>query len=819
MRTFKRKISAKWMLWFCLLVLSTYLTVIIIPQIALAKSKEINVKARGTDGSTKEIQLYSGYYALVVGCADYRMGWPRLPNPVKDAQEVASMLKRMGWTVDVIENPDGMTLRNELNRLVAGYGRNKENAILLWYSGHGHTVEEADNTKLGYLIPVNTPDPEKDLIGFMNTAVSMRQIETIAKQIRSKHVLMTFDSCFSGAIFQMVRAKPSPYIQEKVAYPVREFITAGTENEKVPDKSVFKEVFIQGIKDGFADLNEDSYVTGEELGSYLQEKVINYSRRAQHPQFGKINNPKLDKGDFVFARKESDELSKLRLKVGRLLEENKLLRQQIEKSKQQAAKSKDALVDRRTSVEAMARLTVDAGVSDATVLVDDRIVGKTPLSDFSVSLGEHKIKVEKEGYKSYSKKIKFEKNWKISLNVDLKEKKPRKGRIYVETEPTGARVKILNIGPKFYQGIELVAGRYHVEVSAPGFKIEKKWVSLDAGEEKRVTIRAEKEKPKKGRLFVKTKPEAPEIKFLNWKDKFYQGIELEPGEYHIEISANRYETKRVRVSLEAGKDRNLNIHLEKKLKMVGRDGQFVAYENGIMKDTVTGLEWVAGPDRDMDWYEAKSWVENLTIDGGGWRMPTRKELRTLYKKGEGTRNMTPLLKITGWWVWSGETKGSSSIWYFLFGPGFETWRPGDSSRNGCGFAVRSRRDSEPTASMGSRFIISGQIVTDHHTNLEWIAGPDRDINWYEAKKWVDKLTIDGGGWRMPSIAELKTLYQKGIGERNMTPLLNTTGGCVWSSETDNSSLGLNFTFYDGMKYWHALGSSINNRAFAVRSRR
>lgn len=68
---------------------------------------------------------------------------------------------------------------------------------------------------------------------------------------------MAFDSCFSGAIFQMVRAKPSAYIQEKVAEPVRQFITAGNEAEQVPDRSVFKDVFIQGIYDGYADRNND----------------------------------------------------------------------------------------------------------------------------------------------------------------------------------------------------------------------------------------------------------------------------------------------------------------------------------------------------------------------------------------------------------------------------------------------------------------------------------------------------------------------------------------------------------------------------------
>lgn len=71
--------------------------------------------------------------------------------------------------------------------------------------------------------------------------INTRSASGTGKQIRSKHVLMAFDSCFSGAIFQMVRSKPSLYIQEKVTYPVRQFITSGTEGEQVPDKSIFKD--------------------------------------------------------------------------------------------------------------------------------------------------------------------------------------------------------------------------------------------------------------------------------------------------------------------------------------------------------------------------------------------------------------------------------------------------------------------------------------------------------------------------------------------------------------------------------------------------
>jgi hypothetical protein len=127
-------------------------------------------------------------------------------------------------------------------------------------------------------------------------------------------------------------------------------------------------------------------------------------------------------------------------------------------------------------------------------------------------------------------------------------------------------------------------------------------------------------------------------------------------------------------------------------KDIAWDDRFIASDNGVVKDAETGLEWLPGPDRGTNWYGAIIWVENLTVAGGGWRMPTLKELSSLYKKGAGTRNMTPLLKTTGGWVWSGETKGSSWAWLFNFFNGKKRWAPRRYSKGGgLGFAVRSQR--------------------------------------------------------------------------------------------------------------------------------
>lgn len=56
---------------------------------------------------------------------------------------------------------------------------------------------------------------------------------------------------------------------------------------------------------------------------------------------------------------------------------------------------------------------------------------------------------------------------------------------------------------------------------------------------------------------------------------------------------------------------------------IKRDGIFVLYGNGIVRNMNTGVEWKVGPDKDTTWDEAKSWVQGLNIAGGGWTLRVR----------------------------------------------------------------------------------------------------------------------------------------------------------------------------------------------------
>jgi len=403
--------------------------------------------------SGKEIRLYKDYHALVVGVGDYDY-WPDLRGSVQDAKEVAQTLKGMGMAVTTLLNPTSSQLKTALNNLTYGPGREQDRAILFFYSGHGETEQLKSGNKLGYVVPRDAPLPVRDPADFADKAISMTQIETYALRIQSKHVLMVFDSCFSGTVFSSLKSAPTD-ISEKSVRDVRQFITAGSDEERVPDESVFKTCFLEGIK-GEADFNKDGYVTASELGMYLDSVVVNYTRGSQHPQYGTINSPKLDKGDFIFVASG-----------GTVVHEPSLF------------------------PVTTGTLLVSADISGAQVYIDGTDRGGTPAT-LTLDPKSYRVEVRKPGYESWRTQVTIETGRTASLMAYLTAEKPRQARLFVNPAPSDARVRILNIGPVYERGMALDPGSYHVEVSKDGYGMENRWVELAAGEDRYESFRLEK---------------------------------------------------------------------------------------------------------------------------------------------------------------------------------------------------------------------------------------------------------------------------------------------------------------------------------------
>jgi formylglycine-generating enzyme required for sulfatase activity len=67
-----------------------------------------------------------------------------------------------------------------------------------------------------------------------------------------------------------------------------------------------------------------------------------------------------------------------------------------------------------------------------------------------------------------------------------------------------------------------------------------------------------------GRLYVRTTPPDSRIRVLNIKPMYRDGIELRPGDYHIEVSKRGFTTERRWASLSPGEDKKLQIDLAPK---------------------------------------------------------------------------------------------------------------------------------------------------------------------------------------------------------------------------------------------------------------
>ncbi len=124
---------------------------------------------------------------------------------------------------------------------------------------------------------------------------------------------------------------------------------------------------------------------------------------------------------------------------------------------------------------------------------------------------------------------------------------------------------------------------------------------------------------------------------------------------------------------------------------VGGQGQprFTKAENGVITDSATGLDWYVG--KENTWHQAKAWVENLTVAGGGWRLPTVAELKAIYQPGASANNMDPLFQTTVAWAWSSELNQPWSVWGLAFYNGVVGWHSMNYGNGRLALAVRSHR--------------------------------------------------------------------------------------------------------------------------------
>ena len=144
----------------------------------------------------------------------------------------------------------------------------------------------------------------------------------------------------------------------------------------------------------------------------------------------------------------------------------------------------------------------------------------------------------------------------------------------------------------------------------------------------------------------------------------------------------------------------------------------------------------------MNHYKAEEYARKLSLAGGGWRLPTREELRSLYDESKPS-GADPKVNVGNKWVWTSELEQPSKAWVFDFNMGDEySVARGKSDADGRVLAVRSLRSGETTSSSqeknsspqaSERFTLKDGVIYDSKLGLQWAPASGQAVNHYEAE--------------------------------------------------------------------------------------
>ncbi|MFN6483558.1 MULTISPECIES: caspase, EACC1-associated type [unclassified Nostoc] len=227
--------------------------------------------------------------ALLIGISEYELGLAPLPNAVKDVEAMRRVLvnPEMGdfaeADVTMLKNPQRQEMEDAIYNLYAH--RQKDDLLLLYFSGHGVRVESGDF----YLSTSITRKNQGKLIP--TSAVAATNVHSWMNQSNSRRLVVILDCCFSGAFAKGWTPKDTGIIdlQQHLGGEGRAILTASTSTQYAFESdglelSIYTHYLVEGIEKGAADIDGDGLIAVDELHRYAKSKVQEASP-AMTPEF------------------------------------------------------------------------------------------------------------------------------------------------------------------------------------------------------------------------------------------------------------------------------------------------------------------------------------------------------------------------------------------------------------------------------------------------------------------------------------------------------------------------------------------------------
>ncbi|MEM7232609.1 MAG: PDZ domain-containing protein [Planctomycetota bacterium] len=173
-------------------------------KVRLKKATEGGIAGQ-VDG--KSVNLGT-YHALLIGINKYQHTdfAPELRTAVRDVKTVRRVLSRQYGFEHVRLLCDENATKEGILEALSSYRKlGKNDNLLIYFAGHGHLDKQTDD---GFWIPVDGSRRESSWI-------SVAEIQRQVKNLRSQHVLLISDSCFSGSLTRaIVKNYDDRYLRE-----------------------------------------------------------------------------------------------------------------------------------------------------------------------------------------------------------------------------------------------------------------------------------------------------------------------------------------------------------------------------------------------------------------------------------------------------------------------------------------------------------------------------------------------------------------------------------------------------------------------------
>lgn len=320
------------------------------------KQRGVKVKTKKPGAAQIDAKVYDDLWAVVIGVNKYKQ-WDQLEYAVNDAKSVKELLiSKFGFRSDHIldlldEEATLLNIRTMLGGVLPQKAK-KNDGVLIFFAGHGETVELPDGGNLGYMVPVDGSN-EKDK--YFATLLPMTQVREICNLIPAKHIFFVVDACYSGLAASSERGMSNEtqmYVSQLASLRSRQILTAGGKGEPVIEKaewghSAFTYKFLEGLESGAADNDQDGVITSGEIANYIKTRVPKISGNRQTPQFKNLSN---DEGEFIFIRPEFA-AGKQKAEVRGAVESSgndEALKQELERYKKENAELKKQQTDKKS---------------------------------------------------------------------------------------------------------------------------------------------------------------------------------------------------------------------------------------------------------------------------------------------------------------------------------------------------------------------------------------------------------------------------------------------------------------------------------------